>query len=73
VRGAFGLKNDPAKQGALLAEVSGGSSIELQLHLSPAELAMVDDWIARHSEPKLSRIDAIHRLLGCALIEHRGQ
>lgn len=71
--GAFGMKNDHAKQDALMAEVAGGSSIEFQLHLSHGELAMIDDWIERHKAPKPSRIEAIHRLLGCALIEHPGQ
>lgn len=70
---AFGMKNDPAKQRALREEVTGGSSIEVQLHLSHAELAMIDDWIERHHHPRPSRIEAIHRLLGCALIEHPGQ
>ena len=70
---AFGMKNDPAKQRALREEVTGGSSIEVQLHLSPDELAMIDDWIERHRGTKPSRIDAIHRLLACALIEHPGQ
>ena len=71
--GAFGMKNDHDRQEALREEVTGGSSIEVQLHLSHAELAMIDDWIERHKAPKPSRIDAIHRLLGCALIEHPGQ
>ena len=71
--GAFGMKNDPAKERALHEEVSGGSSIEVQLHLSHEELEMIHDWILRHRDPKPSRIEAIHRLLGCALIEHPGQ
>ena len=71
--GAFGMTSHPDRQEALREEVTGGSSIEVQLHLSHAELAMIDDWIERHKAPKPSRIDAIHRLLGCALIEHPGQ
>lgn len=71
--GAFGMKNDPDKQRALREEMVGGSSIEVQLHLSPSELAMIDGWIERRKMPKPCRIDAIHRLLACALIEHPGQ
>ena len=71
--GAFGMKNDPDRQRALREEMTGGSSIEVQLHLSHEELAMIDDWIHRRRDPRPSRIEAIHRLLGCALIEHPGQ
>jgi hypothetical protein len=71
--GAFGMKNDSERQEALRAEVEGGSSVEIQLHLSTEELARIDAWIERHQTTKPSRIDAIHRLLACALIEHPGQ
>jgi hypothetical protein len=40
------------------------SDLTLTITFSPAEMEAIDDWIARHDDPKPSREDAVCQLIG---------
>src|SRR3954471_5206142 len=44
-----------------------GQGVPIMLRLQPEQLAALDRWIAAQPEPKLSRPEAIRRLLTAAL------
>ena len=45
----------------------------MSVSLSADERTMLDEWIAKHPDPKPSREEAVRRLMTCGLIEHPGQ
>ncbi len=55
-------QDTPAQQRAAKAKDEA-----IEVHVSPAELAHLDAWIAARAEPRPSRAEAIRRILADAL------
>jgi hypothetical protein len=54
---------DPAAAAAQPARMADTSGLTLTITFSPAEMEAIDDWIARHDDPKPSREDAVCQLV----------
>ena len=71
--GALGMNRDQEQRESRMPGDRPGESAAPPFTLSATELTMLDSWIERHADPKPTRVEALHRLLACALLEHPGQ
>jgi hypothetical protein len=71
--GAFGMHCDAEERERYMHSGRPAEPGAPPFSLSSTELKSLDAWIERHPDPKPTRVEALHRLLACALIEHPGQ
>ena len=69
----FDMHGDQEERESHVPSGRPGESTAPPFTLSATELKMLDAWIERHADPKPTRVEALHRLLACALLEHPGQ